>query len=81
MYLDAAKCSFSTKRVKYLGLILTTDGLEMDPKKAFLGFANFYRRFIKGFSTIARPLTELTRAEGKKSFLLSLDSKAVSAFN
>ncbi|CAE7189385.1 Reverse transcriptase [Pyrenophora teres f. teres] len=98
MYLDAAKCSFSTKRVKYLGLILTTDGLEMDPKKvatvlewqlprtvkdvqAFLGFANFYRRFIKGFSTIARPLTELTRAEGKKSFPLSPDSKAVSAFN
>ena len=33
MYLNVAKCSFSTKRVKYLGLILTTDGLEIDPKK------------------------------------------------
>jgi RNase H-like domain found in reverse transcriptase/Reverse transcriptase (RNA-dependent DNA polymerase)/Integrase zinc binding domain len=26
----------------------------------FLGFANYYRRFIKGFSRIAKPLTSLT---------------------
>jgi hypothetical protein len=36
------------------------------PKKvkdvqSFLGFANFYRRFIEGFSRICRPLTELTK--------------------
>jgi hypothetical protein len=29
--------------------------------QSFLGFANFYRRFIKGFSRIALPLTELTK--------------------
>ena len=29
--------------------------------RSFLGFCNFYRPFIKGFSTIARPLNELTR--------------------
>lgn len=27
----------------------------------FLGFANFYRQFIKGFSLLCAPLTELTR--------------------
>ena len=29
--------------------------------QAFLGFANFYRQFIKGFSDIVKPLTALTK--------------------
>jgi hypothetical protein len=29
----------------------------------FLGFANFYRRFIKGYSGVATPLTNLTKKE------------------
>ena len=29
--------------------------------RSFLGFASYHRRFIKGFSDIARPLTELTQ--------------------
>jgi len=31
--------------------------------QAFLGFVNFYRRFIRDFSTKARPLFDLTRSE------------------
>jgi hypothetical protein len=31
--------------------------------QAFLGFGNFYRRFIKDFSKIARPLFDLTRKD------------------
>jgi len=31
--------------------------------QSFLGFANFYRRFIKDYSKVARPLTELTKKE------------------
>jgi transposase InsO family protein len=31
--------------------------------QSFLGFANFYRRFIAGFSDIARPLFDLTKKD------------------
>jgi len=31
----------------------------------FLGFANFYRRFIQNYSRVAPPLTELTKGYGK----------------
>ncbi|SJL16280.1 uncharacterized protein ARMOST_19800 [Armillaria ostoyae] len=31
--------------------------------QSFLGFANFYRRFIKGYSDIVRPMTRLTGKE------------------
>ena len=29
--------------------------------KNFLGFSNFYKRFIRGFSTLATPITKLSR--------------------
>jgi hypothetical protein len=29
--------------------------------QSFLGFTNFYRRFIQGFSDLARPLFDLTQ--------------------
>lgn len=32
----------------------------------FLGFANFYRRFIRGFSSVASPLTLLLKGKPKK---------------
>ena len=29
--------------------------------QGFLGLANFYRRFVKGFATIVKPFTDLTK--------------------
>ena len=36
--------------------------------QSFLGFANFYRRFIQNYSQVARPLTELTKKEKKEEW-------------
>ncbi|XP_048039405.1 uncharacterized protein LOC125264212 [Megalobrama amblycephala] len=44
----------------------------------FLGFSNFYRRFIKGYSSIAHPLTSLLRNQPKS---LSWTPAATNAFN
>jgi len=33
--------------------------------QAFVGFANYYRRFIKNFGIIASPLTNLTKKDNK----------------
>ena len=63
---DIKKCEFGVTRTKYLGFIVTTDGIEVDPDKvktlqeweqpcmirgvqSFLGFCNFYRRFIRDY--------------------------------
>ena len=33
LYLDINKCEFHVQEVKYLGLLVTTEGLKIDPKK------------------------------------------------
>ena len=82
------KCEFHVTRTKYLGFIISTEGIEVDPAKtssisnwsvpntvrgvqSFLGFCNFYRRFIKDYSRIASPLNRLTRKDA--SFVWSND--------
>ncbi|XP_048011540.1 uncharacterized mitochondrial protein AtMg00860-like [Megalobrama amblycephala] len=44
----------------------------------FLGFANFYRRFIQNYSSITSPLTSLLRNKPKS---LSWSPAATEAFN
>jgi hypothetical protein len=78
LHLKPKKCEFHQQEVKYLGLIIITEGIKMDPEKiramqdweppsnlkdirAFLGFANFYRHFIRNYSRIVELLTFLTR--------------------
>lgn len=96
LYLDINKCEFSVRKVKYLGLILTTEGLQMDPDKvkavldwkdlrtvkdvqAFIGFANFYRRFIYKFSTIVAPLLNVVK-ETTTGNKITFDGPARTAF-
>ena len=74
------KCKFGTDTVKYLGYILSPEGLTMAqdkietildwpaPRKvkdiqSFLGFANFYCRFIANYSNIVTPMNRLTRKD------------------
>ena len=78
LHLKPEKCHFHKSVVKYLGLIITADGIKMDPTKvkavvdwvsprnlhdvcAFLGLANFYRRFIVGYSRVVVPMVALTK--------------------
>ncbi|KFY32643.1 hypothetical protein V493_00008 [Pseudogymnoascus sp. VKM F-4281 (FW-2241)] len=76
LLLKPEKCDFHKQEVEFLGHLVGTKGVRMDPKKAFLGFANFYRRFIAGYSKIAQPLTELTR----KDLAFNWSDKAEAAF-
>ena len=79
------KCSFAMTNIKYLGYVIDSAGIHVDPEKvqilkewpipqnihelrSFLGLANFYRRFILGFSHIAWPLNQLTKGNGKIVF-------------
>lgn len=72
------KCQFFQPEVKYVGHMVSAEGIAADPEKieavtkwkqpydlkslrSFLGFCGYYRRFIKGYSSVVRPLTDLTK--------------------
>ncbi|KAI2653487.1 Transposon Tf2-9 polyprotein [Labeo rohita] len=78
LYCKLEKCAFHQHTTTFLGFVVSSQGVAMDPQKLeavcswplptslkqlqrFLGFANFYRRFIQGFSATAAPLTALTK--------------------
>jgi hypothetical protein len=77
LYLRPEKCEFEKTKIKYLGVIISHNKVEMDPVKiagvadwptpsnkkevqSLVGFVNFYRRFIPGFSHHACALFDLT---------------------
>ena len=94
LHLKSKKCEFHKIEVKYLGLIISAEGIKIDPKQvkaivewgspkilhdlqAFLGFSNFYRLFILGYSELVAHMIKLTKKDVK--FIWNEDCKR--AFN
>ena len=74
LYLKPEKCEFYKEKVSYLGFIITGGTISMDLAKwpeptnlkqlrSFLGFGNFYRKFIRKYADLARPLNELLKKD------------------
>ena len=56
------------EKEKVQGVIEWPVPKSMKDVQKFLGLANYYRRFVKDFAKIARPLYEMTRKENKWSW-------------
>nr|GEY93749.1 putative reverse transcriptase domain-containing protein [Tanacetum cinerariifolium] len=82
LYAKFFKCEFWIPKVQFIGHMINSEGIHMDPAKIksikdwvspkspteihqFLGLAGYYRRFIKGFLKIAKPMTKLTQKKIK----------------
>ncbi|GJU99127.1 putative reverse transcriptase domain-containing protein [Tanacetum coccineum] len=82
LYAKFSKCEFWIPKVQFLGHVIDSEGIHVDPAKIeaikdwtspkspteirqFLGLAGYYRRFIEGFSKIAKPMTKLTQKKIK----------------
>lgn len=79
--INPKKCALFQRSVKYLRHIISAEGVTTDPEKiaavrdwptphtkkqlhSFLGFCS-YRKFVKGFSSLAKPLFALTENQIK----------------
>ncbi|GJV00044.1 putative reverse transcriptase domain-containing protein [Tanacetum coccineum] len=93
LYAKFCKCEFWIPKVQFLGHVIDSQGIHVDPAKIesiknwkspktptgihqFLGLAGYYRRFIKGFSKIAKSMTKLTQ----KGFKFDWGDKQEAAF-
>jgi len=68
LYAKRSKCTFTEPQVEYLGYIISAEGVATNPKelRGFLGLASYYRKFIRKFGIISKPLTEMLK---KNNFL------------
>ncbi|GKC05559.1 putative reverse transcriptase domain-containing protein [Tanacetum coccineum] len=85
LYAKFSKCEFWISKVQFLGHVIDSQGIHIDPAKIksikdwatpttpteirqLLGLAGYYRRFIEGFSKIAKSLTKLTQKNVKYTY-------------
>ncbi len=63
VYVKAEKCEFhqTNTNKKFQAVLDWPQPQTVKELQCFLGFANFYRRFIRNFSSIASPLTAMTK--------------------
>nr|GEX70071.1 putative reverse transcriptase domain, ribonuclease H-like domain protein [Tanacetum cinerariifolium] len=90
LYVKFSKCDFWLESVQFLGHVINSEGVHVDPAKIkaiknwlastsptevrqFMGLASYYKRFIKGFSLIAKPLTKLTQKNKKFEWVADED--------
>ncbi|GJW79183.1 putative reverse transcriptase domain-containing protein [Tanacetum coccineum] len=101
LYAKFSKCEFWISKVQFLGHVINSRGIHVDPAKIesikdwaspktpteiqqFLGLAEYYQRFIEGFSKIAKSMTKLTQKginapilalpEGSEDFVVYYDA-------
>jgi hypothetical protein len=91
LYAKFSKCEFWLTEVAFLGHVISTGGISVDPSKvkdmlnwmpptnaseiqSFLGLVGYYRRFLKDFSKIAKPMTRLL--EKNKDFDWTVEYQA-----
>ena len=87
------KCDFLKKELKYLGHVISEDGVKPNPEKieaitkfpiptttkeikSFLGLVGYYRKFIRDFAKITKPLTSCL----KKGAKITLSEEYKNAF-
>ncbi|GJS37986.1 putative reverse transcriptase domain-containing protein [Tanacetum coccineum] len=99
-YVKFSKCEFWIPKVQFLGHVIDSQGIHVDPAKIesikdwassktltkirqSLGLAGYYRRFIKRFSKIAKPMTKLIQEkvafewalpQGAENFIVYCDA-------
>ncbi|GKG10962.1 putative reverse transcriptase domain-containing protein, partial [Tanacetum coccineum] len=71
LYANFSKCEFWLSKVQFLGHVIDSEGIHVDP-----GLAGYYQRFIEGFSKIVKPMMKLTQ----KNVKFDWSEKAEAAF-
>ncbi|GJT11597.1 putative reverse transcriptase domain-containing protein [Tanacetum coccineum] len=81
LYAKFSKCEFWIPKVQFLGHVIDSEGIPVDQPK--LSCLEYYRRFIEGFSKIAKPMTKLTQKKvkfewgDKQEAAFQLEKKAI----